>query len=913
METIVKLSVSKKIFSTLFLSLCFYVAVFAQPPEGENEKLANVLLSASPAERAKLIEENKSRFNEAFIQILWQRGDARRDKSEFAEALKIYEIALETARSAGNDANGVASSLLRLGAVQRSLGNHAQALSALEEGLKIAGQANNRPVEARILNNIGNVHLTQGELERALAFYERSLALQTELGNQQDISRLHNNIGNVYIIQGNFRLGLESYQKSLEWKEKAGDKAGIAHTLTNMGIVRYNYGNYELALDYYRRSQAIWEELGNRSSLAEVLNNTGNAYRQLGDYEKALDFHRRSLAIKEAIGGKDGIAASNHNIGNVYQTSGDYEKALEFYRRSLALRETLGHRIGIASLLSDIAIVEFESGKRDEAAATARRSLEIARRLSHDDVIWQTLYLLGRYEFTRKNFPAAVEYLNESISVIEAMRGQVAGGERDRQSFFAGKLAPYQMMVEVLVEQGQAKQALAFAERGKARVLLDVLRGGRMNLNQEISAEERDAERKLINEIAALNRQIAAETLPEKIEELKAELQKARLRHSAFETNLYAGHSKLKLQRGITEQISLAEIAELLPDEKTALLEFVTAKDQTYLFVLTKNKAAREPDVKAFQIPVKRAEIQRLVQDYREQLAARRLNFRPAGENLVKLLLAPAGTELKGKNKIIIVPDAELWELPFQALVQPADGGKFLIETAEISYAQSFTVLREMRRANRKQATPQPENLLLAFGNPLNQDANNANLPEAERQTKTLAEIYGASRSRIFTGAQADENAFKTEAGKAKILHLATHGVLDDLNPIYSRLVFSSKNKSEDGVLEAWEIMRMNLSAQLVVLSACETARGKYSAGEGLIGMTWAFFVAGAPTSIVSHWKVEETGTAELMTEFHRRYQIKNQTAAVGVLREAALKMLAERKYSHPFYWAGFVVVGDGR
>jgi CHAT domain-containing protein len=219
--------------------------------------------------------------------------------------------------------------------------------------------------------------------------------------------------------------------------------------------------------------------------------------------------------------------------------------------------------------------------------------------------------------------------------------------------------------------------------------------------------------------------------------------------------------------------------------------------------------------------------------------------------------------------------------------------------------------------------------VLLAFGNPelsnsltaqaksLERDLPLGPLPEAEREVRSLGEIYGPGRSKVLTGSAAQEATVKAEAGNYKILHFATHGTLDNDNPLYSRLLLASSTATEDGFLEAREIMNLDLHADMAVLSACQTARGRVSAGEGLIGMSWALFVAGIPTTVVSQWKVDSVSTAHLMVDFHRLLSAQESQSRAGIakaeaLRRAALKLASDPKYKHPFYWAGFIVVGNG-
>jgi CHAT domain-containing protein len=367
-----------------------------------------------------------------------------------------------------------------------------------------------------------------------------------------------------------------------------------------------------------------------------------------------------------------------------------------------------------------------------------------------------------------------------------------------------------------------------------------------------------------------------------------------------------------------------------LAGQHTALLEFVVTGEKTYLLVMANSgQAGGAPILKSYSLNVKSTKLSELVTRFRQALAKRELGFLEPARQLYDLLLSPAREDLKGKSTVVIVPDGVLWELPFQAL-QTAEG-RYVIEEHAISYAPSLTVLREMirtheKRIHRSKSAP----MLLAFANPT-LDSRSAQrdgslltsgllgaLPEAERQAKGLQQLYGPSESKVYTGAEAREERAKAEASGFQVLLFATHGVLNDANPMYSHVVLSQvRSPSEDGLLEAWEMMNLDLQAQLVVLSACETARGRIGAGEGVIGLTWALFVAGSPATVVSQWKVESASTTEMMLEFHKHLRLKLKTKSpvttAGALREAQLKLLRTNEYRHPFYWAGFVLVGDGR
>ncbi len=440
-----------------------------------------------------------------------------------------------------------------------------------------------------------------------------------------------------------------------------------------------------------------------------------------------------------------------------------------------------------------------------------------------------------------------------------------------------------------------------------------------------MTSAERQRERVLKNEIASINNQIAGiNEQPDKtrLNGLENQLQKKRLEFEDFQTRLYAAHPELKVYRGEMKPITPEEAGKLLPDNQTALLEYAVAGDKTFLFVLTREENQSAASLKVYSIAVKQSDLAEKTENFRSKLAKGDLDFSKQAQDLYNLLLKPAEAQIKTKNKLIIVPDASLWDLPFQVL-QPAQN-KYLIENTALFYAPSLTTLREILKKNKNKTTY--PGTLLAFGNPTVSKETSSRmtqlfmsgrlepLPEAERLVNSLKQLYGAPKSKIYVGAEAREETAKIESPKYRILQLAAHGILNDVNPMYSHLVLAQKqdDPNEDGLLEAWEMKDLDLKADLVILSGCETARGKFGSGEGIIGMSWSLFIAGAPATVASQWKVESASTTELMHEFHRQLLNGKNITKAEALRNASLKLLKMPQYKHPSYWAGFAIVGDG-
>jgi CHAT domain-containing protein len=345
-------------------------------------------------------------------------------------------------------------------------------------------------------------------------------------------------------------------------------------------------------------------------------------------------------------------------------------------------------------------------------------------------------------------------------------------------------------------------------------------------------------------------------------------------------------------------------MSRLATQTRAVLLDFFVTPSRTYLFILSPGARAR-----ALTLRVREADLARNAAEFRRQLASHDLAYAGTARELYRQLLAPAARDLAGVSAVVVVPDGPLWSIPFGAL-QP-QAGRFWIEDAAISCAPSLGVLRETRRIERARSGSPAPRALLALGNP---KTSAAALPEAERQVREIGKLYGAGESEVLVGEDASEHRFKEEAARFRVLHLASHAVLDDVNPMYSHVLLAGGG-GDDGLLEARKLMELDLKAEILVLSGCETARGDAPAGEGITGMLWASFVAGVPTTVASLWRVESASTSELMIEFHRQWLASrgkgSPFAKAEALRAASRKLIASGKYAHPFYWAGFILAGS--
>jgi CHAT domain-containing protein/Tfp pilus assembly protein PilF len=840
------------------------------------------------------------------------------------DALNYLQKSLAVFEEAG-DKRQQARALAAMGEAYENSRQRQLAVQHYEKGLALSQELGDKRLTARIFNGLGQTHTFLNDYETGMSFFLKARALSEELNDKEMLSVVLNSIASNLTDKGSHADALDYLHKSIKITEELGpnaDRRALAGKFQNVAIIYRRQGDLDQALTYARRALALFEEVDDKFGVANLQNNIGVIAKLQGHHDQALEWFQKALQGYEALKATPGIARSLNNIGDMYRLQGRYDKAFENLQKAFQMREQAGDRTGMLLSLNYLGRVYEEQKKYAEVLDVGRRAVKIADNREDlwiaQDRVGRALVALGQPAEARENFLAA-------IATIESLRREVAGGEQQQQSFLERKLSPWLGMVDLLVTQGNYAEALTFAEQSKARVLLDVLQTGRTDLRKSWSAEEQQTEAQLRQRLVKLNSQFTSEARRDKpdatrVAELKTEVEKARLEYEDFENRLRAVHPKLSAQRGETPILKAEELASLLPDASSALLEYVVGDEKTQLFVVT--KGSKEADVRVYTLPIKRDELAKQTEAFRRELASRDLGFRASAAKLYEQLLKPAEAQLSGRSNLIIAPDNTRWDLPFQTLVNGAN--RFVIEDAAVAYAPSFTVLREITRRRKIESAHANPATLLALGNPVLgtetvkrveltlRDGKLEPLPEAEQEVKALGRLYGVSRSKVYVGADAREDRVKSEASRAKILHFATHGVLNNASPMYSHLALAEGGPGEDGLLEAWELMQLDLHADLAVLSACETARGRVGAGEGTIGFSWAMFIAGVPSIVVSQWKVESAGTRDLMVNFHRGL-LSPKSTKTEALRQAALKLLKNPETSHPFYWGGFVLVGDGR
>lgn len=924
------------------------------------ESLADSLTNAKDSDRPAILHNNEDRTAPELVVALVAAIRSLEAKGKFDQALSAATLAKQIAESI-HDKVGLGLVLLEFGFIQQIQGKYDDALNSYQQVTAIAEDSHNPWLSATAIGSTGLVFRRLGNLQKSLEYVTRCLPMFEALGDKEKTSYRLSDLGMIYLRLGDYPSAQKYLEQSLTLFEERDDRSGVAFVSQNLGTLSAMRNDNVRSLQYYEKALEIDEEMGNRHSISLELGNIGGVYEIQNDYAQSMDYYRRSLALTREMHDKPGEGTTLANIGGIYQRTREWDAALSAFReaqsifqqadvkdgeadcllsigivlqrrhqfaaareqyvKALSLNQETSEQERIGESLDNLANVDNDLGQPTRALESSTRACEIAHQMNDRANIVSCRTSMGE-SYSQLHQPVqAREAFEEAITALESMRKDVVGGAQQQQAFLdPSSSTPYHDMVKLLLEEKQLPDAFSYIEREKARALLDVIRSGHESLDKVLTDADRDTQQQLRLQLASFNSQMEVESDDAKLKLVESQRDALRLKLEDFETGLYARYPELSVHRGQAPIITLSQASELPFDDKTALLEFMVSDDETMLLVFTREGRDSQWSISAYPIKVDKEALGEQTRAFRSQMAARQLGFQASARHLYNLLVRPAAEQFKGKTALIVVPDGTLWNLPFQSLLDPS--GHYLLETFAIAYAPSLTVMREMMR--KRSESPQEQSpRFLAMANPIlakqtdDRGAHRGNpfnpLPHAEDEAKALAQLYGAGNSRVYTGEQATVSRFKAEASGFGVVHLATHGFTSDSSPMYSSVLLSPGGQQDDGLLEAREIMNLDLHAKLVVLSACETARGRVGEGEGMIGLTWAFFAAGVPSIVASQWKVDSESTTKLMLAFHRdlRQQRGTALATARSLREAALKLLHDPQYAHPFYWSAFVVVGD--
>lgn len=790
---------------------------------------------------------------------------AYQNQGQYPEAQGYLERALILHRDQG-DRVGEGSVIHNLGELYRLTGQYDRALEHLTRALAINRETRDRFRESVTLHNRGLVYAAQGRYDDALGDYAAARTLNRAIGNRQGEGQALHSMAVVDYSRGRYREALARYEAALAINRTVGHRRDEGAILNNIAAVYHQLGQYKEALARFEATLVIRRETGDRAGEASSLANIGSAHRSLGNYGDALTHFNAALALARTLGDPTREEAILRGIGSVQNLSGQPVAAQDHYEQALRLNRTMGNRAGEGHALQGIAVALHHQGNLTEARTQYQAALAVRRAIGDRTGEASTLRSLGRVHLGLGELAAAEAHLRESLGVAEVMERELGPNDHHRVSFFETWGDAYTDLQTVLVERGQPEAALEAADQARARSLADFLRPGPVDQGRS---------------------PLSLQQMRQMARDRGATL----VLYSVLEQELFAW---------VVAPDGAIGFRRLNPAAVGIPIRTAVASTRA-----TATNPVNDSFFGSVESPFSEDWVLRVRSGLTEAAPAIVTDGKEGLQQGYRLLIEPLEDLLPQQEggRVILIPHRELGMLPFGALLDSQD--RFLLERFTLSIAPSLQVLAALPVERSGGGG------LLAVGNPDPMPLHNGErltpLAGAAHEAKTIAALFNADP--LLAG-QATETAVKGRLRTADLLHFATHGIfqLGDRDVLDTWLALAPDGPGgEDGKLTLTEIFDQRLSAQMAVLSACDTGKGRVT-GEGVIGLARAFLRAGTPTVVASLWKVPDQQTALLMEEFYRQLLAGRDRAAA--LRLAQLKVRAS--YPNPFYWAAFVVIGEG-
>ncbi len=844
------------------------------------------------------------------------------------------------------DERGEAEILGSLGAIYFDL-DYQKSLAYFQEALVKREKIDDKKLVGNTLSSLGSVYFKYfDDYPRAISWYDKAEAIRTEIGDLSGLRTVQSLKASAFIAYGEtlnnlgkYPEALENIEKALEINRKIDSRPGIANALNQIGFVYSNLGDYNTAFEKVNEAGIIFKEEGDMQGLAGVYNHLGIILQKSGKVEKATEYYNNSLKIREEVNDQQNVIAVLSNLGTLFFDTRDYKKAEEYHFKALQISREIKDKSQEVNCLLNLANDQSVLGELDEAGINYKSGLIIARSLNSPDLIWRITVGLAEIHKRREEFDKAVELNDSALKILEGIRSTLQSEEL-KASYIASERYVFEDVINMLGKlnekdntKGYDLLAFEYAERSKSRAFLDLLAESVANIKEGADSALVKRQEGILAGLTQYNQLLEEESLKEqadagkisgikeKTKELEEEL--AAVKKEIRNTNPRFADLKYP------ETVSLDEVQSMCPDKNTVILEYFVGDSSSCLWVITKS------DYKLFMLP-NRDKLQ-------EQVAAvgfalqdpspSSIDFLTgAGYSLYTELIKPAEPYFSKKSNLVIIPDGILYYIPFEVLItEPVKMEPealyselpFMVKRYPVSYEQSASVMKSLvsEKEDRKKSGSGIKRLV-AFGDPVYENDTAISfrnkykrLEYSGTEVKNIASLFKNDNARIYLMKDATEENVKRKGALENFnyIHFATHGYVDETNPDFSCLVLTKGTSSEeDGLLQATEIFNLNLDADLVVLSACQTGLGKLVRGEGIVGLTRAFMYAGTPTVMVSLWSVSDISTATLMKEFYEKL-VKENLSKTESLRKAQLAMLRDEKFAHPFYWAPFVIFGDWR
>lgn len=785
----------------------------------------------------------------------------------------------------------------------------------------------------RTLSSDGWGGIRTQNYEQALAVSDRVESINRDLGSPYLQAGVHHLRGQAFHNLRRYRKAREQYEIARELYLQQDLRIAAAAVQSDLALLYADIGRLSEALRLYETVLAEQRRMLSLQHAAETLNHLGVLYVRMGDLSKGLEAHTEALTLERQIKDVWNQAQTLSNLGYVYYVQGDYQRAASLYREALAASQAAGRAPMISYVLNNLGELYFRTGNRQMGIEYLNKALKLrtdAQRSSYDRA-W-SLRSLGEIYLDMGKWDEAEYYIVEALK--EAATSQTA----PHQAILLATICNLQG--RFFYKRGRfAEAAVAFgrALSGIEEKLTNLqAHHWKTSLLSSIRDLYDDA---ILLQRERLNNPEAAFGLAEKARARAfLDLIVGQIEFEYGDKLTSSGARRLRDVLSIVhaDPLDWASLRQALPDELT-VVEYTVTKDQLLIWVFDSGR------LRSVAVPVSQSELKRRVQSFREAVTlgsrdfkqqfptweARLKETRARGAELYKRLIMPIKSLIPRDRLICLIPDDVLHYVPFGAMVDPGEQ-RYLIEEYSLFYAPSASILAWCLKRQPHQQAARP--LLVVSNQEIGKDVHTAYpylrpLWQAESFDGAITDMYRGAH--LLKGAAASKSALLAAMPDYEIIHLSTHGILDDKEPLLSSLILAPRENSnglsdgdrevvtpaDGGQLFVHEIFQLKLpKTQLVTLSACETALGALWRGEGMVGMARAVFHSGVTSLVVTQWKIEDLSAGQLMASFYERLRTEPNIAKALTSAQLAYLQAAEHpRDRHPYYWGGFCLMGNYR
>ena len=869
-----------------------------------------------------IIIETKGKDHPFLGGIYQNMGLLNNRLQKLPEALKFFnkglDILLRLPKKNKKKYSDIASIYINIGQIYQAFSEFDIALKHYKEALMYCKKSDYHKGNISVLENIGNIASSKGKYDEALTYHKKALDRLLNLHGKEhlDTAKGYSIIGNDFYKKGDYKKALEFYNKTLaiyniKLKE---DHDFIATSYIDIGNIHLKNKEFETALEYYNKALKISIKVFGEGQLEEskLYEKIGNLFLETQTYDEALEYYQKGLQIIKNKYNTNHIFTANFyfNIGTIHYKNKDYNLALEHFDKALASNSRKGDFI----LNNPIHPNEYFDKQL------------LLKTLNAKAETLQSQYVLNN----------SIAYLNQSINlygdtdkIINHLRQSYQNHQdkialaKQTKDIYNSAIAAQLLRYKDTKNENDLTQAWYYSEKSKSNILKELLEDTNAKKFAGLPDEVLTLEKNIKSNQAYYQSQIVSlqskdSVNIEKVKNFENELFSISQKKDSLLKTLKENHPKYYQLKHKKSLITVKDIQNKI-NEKTTLLEFFTKDSITYAFTISKHSVSVK-ELKTLQLAQK-------VKNLNETIISEDTKaYKKLAYNLYKELIAPIKNQCIG-DELVIIPDGPLWHLNFELLLTQENEKldsrnlSYLLRTYAISYANSANLLFNKTINNDYLNTEiRKECLAFSFSDATNVSNSKTirletlrntkeDLPGARKEIKAISKIIDGQ---YYYGLEAEEANFKQNANQYSMLHLALHGEVDDIKPQNSKLYFTKgKDTIEDNMLYNHELFALNIPADLVVLSACNTGSGKIANGEGLMSLGNAFQYAGVKSLLLSKWEVSDRTTPDLMQYFYAN--IKNGMNKSKALQQAKLKYLntSETFYTNPFYWGSFYIIGD--